>query len=113
MHELSLCNSIYKIVEQAAKGRQVSVIHMEVGQLRQVVPDTLRYCWGLVSEQTQLAGSVLDVHSVPVQTSCRACSATTDVAERLVLVCGTCGSGDVEVTAGEEFLLTHLDLAEA
>lgn len=113
MHELSLCNSIYKLVERAAAGRPVSVVHLEVGQLRQVVPDTLRYCWGLVSEQTPLAGSVLDVDSVPVRTSCRSCTASSLVEERLVLVCGACGSGDVEITAGEEFMLTHLDLVEA
>jgi len=57
VHELSLCGSIGSIVERHAAGRPVSVIHVQIGQLRQVVPDTLVYCWELVSEGTQLAGS--------------------------------------------------------
>src|SRR5215216_531079 len=73
MHELSLCRSIYRIVEDAAGGRPVEVIHVQVGKLRQVVPDTLRYCWEMMTEATPLEGSVLAVESMPVVVSCRRC----------------------------------------
>ena len=66
MHELSLCGAIYDIADRAAGGREVSVIHLQVGRLRQVIPDTLTYCWEMVSEDTALAGSRLDVDYRPV-----------------------------------------------
>jgi len=112
MHELSLCGSIFKIVDRAAEGRPVSAIHLQLGRLRQVVPETLRYCWGLVSEGTSLAGSVLVVESVPVTVVCRGCSAESAVADALVLVCGSCGAATVDVATGEEFLLTSLELQD-
>lgn len=112
MHELSLCNTIQQVVLRAAEERKVSVVHLQVGQLRQVVPDTLRYCWGLVTADGPLAGSQLAVESVPVRGRCRGCTAETVVRDVLVLVCGECGSPDLELLSGEEFLITTLDLAD-
>jgi hydrogenase nickel incorporation protein HypA/HybF len=112
MHELSLCGSIYEIADRAAAGRAVSVIHLRVGQLRQVVPETLTYCWALVSEQTELAGSRLIVDSVPVTLHCLDCGSTTTLADQLMLLCANCCGVRVSVTAGEELMLTSLELAE-
>jgi len=113
MHELSMCQSIYEIVDRTAAGRPVSLIHLQVGQLRQVVPDTLTYCWTIVSDQTTLAGSQLVVHTVPVTLRCRDCSSTTTLADELLLLCTQCDGADVSVTTGEELMLTSLELAEA
>ncbi|TIC82616.1 hydrogenase maturation nickel metallochaperone HypA [Nocardioides sp. GY 10127] len=110
MHELSLCRSIAQIADRARQGRPVAAVHLRVGQLRQVVPETLVYCWGLVTDDGPLAGSRLEVESVPVVLDCRACGETTRVAHVLVLTCAACGSGDIELRTGEEFLVTSLDL---
>lgn len=111
MHELSLCRSIYGIADRARDGRRVASIEVRVGQLRQVVPDTLVYCWGLVTEQGPLAGSVLEIDHVPVVIECRACHAQTAITEVLLLVCGECGSGDITVVTGEEFMVVGMRLA--
>ncbi len=111
MHELSLCGSIGQIASRHAAGRPVSVIHIQIGQLRQVVPDTLVYCWELVSEGTPLAGSRIDVEAVPVRVRCRACGHVADVGDLPVFACRACGGLDTEVISGEEFLITSLELA--
>jgi hydrogenase nickel incorporation protein HypA/HybF len=113
MHELSMCGSIYEIVGRAAAGRPVAVIHLRVGQLRQVVPETLTYCWTLVSDQTELAGSQLEVDSVPVTLRCLDCDSSTTLADELLLLCTQCDGIHVSVTTGEEFMLTSLELAKA
>ncbi|MEP6648963.1 MAG: hydrogenase maturation nickel metallochaperone HypA [Lapillicoccus sp.] len=112
MHELALCQSIYGIADRAREGRPVTVIHLRVGALRQVVPDTLTYCWGVVTDTTPLDGSVLDVESVPGTLSCRSCGATTVLADRFLIACEDCGGADVEVVHGEELVVTTLDLVE-
>ncbi|MEQ6902904.1 hydrogenase maturation nickel metallochaperone HypA [Nocardioides sp. YIM 152588] len=111
MHELSLCQSIQGIVDRARDGRPVATVHLRVGRLRQVVPETLSYCWGLVTEAGPLAGSVLDVDHVPVVLDCRDCGERTTVADALLLTCGACGSGAIRVASGEELLVTSIDLA--
>ena len=112
MHELSLCGSIYQIVDRAAAGRAVSVIHLQIGQLRQVVPETLEYCWTMVSDQTDLEGSELDVDSIPVTLLCSDCTSVTTLADEPRFLCDRCGGNHVSVATGEEFMLTSLELAE-
>jgi hydrogenase nickel incorporation protein HypA/HybF len=110
VHELSICSSIADIVTRHADGRTVRVINVRAGQLRQIVPDTLVYCWGLVSAGTPLAGSRISVEPVPARIRCRSCSSVTDVGEVPVFACGGCGGFAVEVVSGEEFLITSLEL---
>jgi len=112
MHELSLCRSIYAIVDRARGERPVRAVNLRVGQLRQVVPETLEYCWGLVCGDGPLAGSELVVDHVPVVVHCRDCGVRTTVTETLLLLCGSCRSGAVDVTSGEELLVTSVDLVK-
>jgi hydrogenase nickel incorporation protein HypA/HybF len=110
VHELSICGSIAGIASRHAKGRPVRTINVRIGQLRQIVPDTLVFCWELVSADTPLAGSRLAVESVPARLRCRACDTTADVGDLPVFICASCGATDTEIVAGEEFLITSLDL---
>lgn len=110
MHELSLCRSIYTIADRAREGRPVEVVHLQVGQLRQVVPQTLQHCWAIVTDETGLQGSRLQIEHLEVRLRCEDCQAATGVAHHLVLTCSACGSPHVTVTQGEEFMLTSMDL---
>lgn len=112
MHELSICRSIAGIVSRHAAGRPVRVVHVRIGHLRQVVPDTLAYCWSLVVEDTPLAGAELRVESVPARIRCEDCG-RTETLEAPALRCGGCDGTRVSILAGEEFLITSLELAEA
>lgn len=109
MHELSLCRCIQGIVRAHAAGRAVVRVELRVGHLRQVVPDTLARCWELLTEGTELAGTVLDVDEVPAVVECRSCGERT-VLDAPVLRCGTCGDRDVVLVAGEELLVAALEL---
>ena len=113
MHELSLCRSIYAIAEKAAGTTPISTVHLDVGQLRQVVPQTLQYCWGLVVEQTFLDGSVLEINHIPAVIVCNECGVQTTLKGIPIMVCGECKSGKVHVVSGEEFLLRSLDIKES
>ncbi len=112
MHELSLCNSIADIVGKHAADRRVETIHLQVGRLHQVVPDTLVYCWGLVTERTPLAGSVLAVEQVAARLRCDACGEEREMGAQPMFGCPECHSTVVTVVAGEEFLITSMDVAD-
>lgn len=112
MHELSICGSIADIVNRHAGERRVETVHVRIGQLRQIVPDTLVYCWSIVSAETPLAGSNLEVERVPARIECRACGAVSEIVEFPLALCGSCGGAEVTVVSGEEFLITSLALAE-
>lgn len=112
MHELSLCQSIYGIVERASEGRPVIGVDLTIGQLRQVVPETLVHCWRLVTEDTPLAGSRLTIDHVPVSLRCRRCLGETTLDDRVSIACGRCGSVDTTVVGGEELLVTAVEVED-
>lgn len=110
MHELSLCQAIAGVVRPHAAGRRVDVIRLRVGALRQVVPDTLAFCWTLVREQQDMPEAELELELVPAAVRCRSCGRQSEIESRWSVACPACGSADVEVVAGEEFLVTSVDV---
>ena len=112
MHELSLCQAVAEMVDRRLaelEGRRVRTVHLQAGALTQVVPDTMTACWELLVEGGPLAGSRMEVETVPVTLAC-ACGATTTLGRDLLVACGSCGAHDVEVRTGEELLVTALEL---
>ncbi len=113
MHELSLCEAIVDIAHEQAAGRSVEAVHLRVGQLRQVVPEALTFCWEMVTTDTELAGSALQIDPVDALVRCRGCRHEFGLGPILTMACEKCLSTDVEVLAGEELLVTALELEAA
>ena len=112
MHELSLCGAIADIVDRRSAGRPVAAVHVQIGQLRQVVPEALEFCWSMVVAGTPLEGSMLDLQLVSARLKCRSCGAERDLGTDFAFACLDCGGLDMGVLRGEEFVVTALDLAE-
>ncbi len=109
MHELAVCTAIAKIADRAAGERPVTVVRVDIGYLRQVVPDTLVYSWEMVVFGTPLEGAALEVRAVPAVIRCTVCDDTTELDDP-VLRCAACGSFDTEVISGDEMLVTSVDV---
>lgn len=110
MHELSICSSIVGIVKKHAAGREVRTVHVRIGAMRQIVPDTLTYCWSLVTESSELAGAELAIERIPAKIRCTNCG-REQVLDELAMACQEC-TGSVDLVEGDEFMITSLDLAE-
>jgi hydrogenase nickel incorporation protein HypA/HybF len=109
MHELSIAQSIVSVASRHAAGRRVRRVEVEIGHLRQVVPSALEFAFELSVEGTELEGVELAIEHVPAVGRCRACGIQTQL-ERFPFSCGACGGMDLEITAGEELLVTALEL---
>jgi hydrogenase nickel incorporation protein HypA/HybF len=113
VHELSLCGAIAEIATRRAEGRPIGVIHLRVGQLRQVVPDSLTFCWTMLTEETDLEGSVLHLDLIPARLTCRPCALEFELPDPPAFACPHCGGLQVAVAAGEDFDVTALDFVPA
>lgn len=110
MHELSIASEILRAVNAEAtraKLRRVDAIGLRIGALSGVNPEALRFALEASTLDTPLAGLKIDIEQVPVKATCRACRGTLEVADFL-FVCTRCGSGDLEVTQGEEMHLVRI-----
>jgi hydrogenase nickel incorporation protein HypA/HybF len=110
VHELSLCEAIAGVVRPHAAGRHVDVIRVQVGALRQVVPESLEFCWSLIRDYQDMPDAQLELEFVSAEVVCRSCGQRGAIESRWSVCCPGCTSADVEVVRGNEFLVTSLDV---
>ncbi len=111
MHELSLCQAIAGVVKTHADGRRVDVVRVRIGALRQVVPESLAFCWEVVREYENMPDAELELECITAEVKCRACGRQSEITSAWSIWCPHCDSPDVEVLRGNEFLVTSLDVS--
>ncbi|MBS0357356.1 MAG: hydrogenase maturation nickel metallochaperone HypA [Proteobacteria bacterium] len=112
MHEMSLAEGIRQIVEDAGRSQgfnKVKTVVLEIGQLSSVEPDSLRFCFDVVMQDSIAAGAVLQIDSVPGSGWCMQCAETVPVAA-LYDPCPKCGSYQVQATGGTEMRVKELEI---
>ncbi len=111
MHELGITQNIVAIVGEAAKGRRVKRVTIEVGRLSGVVGDAIAFCFDVVAKGTVLDGAILEIREIEGAARCRACGA--EFATPTLFASCACGSRDVVRLRGEELSIKTMELEEA
>lgn len=111
MHELSITCNIVELVEQAAGGRGVRRVTLEIGKLSGVAPDAIAFCFPEVAKGTVLEEARLDIREIEASARCAACGAQFPTPNMLTIC--PCGSLRFERLTGEELNLKSIELQEA
>lgn len=61
MHELGITRNLVAIVSEAAHGRRVRKVWLEIGERSALLPDSVRFCFDVVSQGTVLEGATLEI----------------------------------------------------
>lgn len=112
MHELSLAQALTEqLVEAARKENALRVerVIVVIGALAGVERDAFEFVFPFAVENTVAEGAELVIEEVPATAVCNRCGGefSPDLA---CLACGKCGSDDVALTGGREFLIRSVDL---
>ena len=111
MHELSIASSIVETVtvEMLSRGlTSIGKVGLRIGALTNVDPEALRFGYETMVVDTPLAGSTLEIESLPVKAICRKCGHSFE-AHDFIFICPNCESGDNEVTQGQELEIAFLE----
>jgi len=114
MHELSIAQNVLDIVHQyvpAEDRHRIATVGMNVGELSGVVVDSLEFCFTAITSDTPMREARLKVVEIPLQARCRSCAAAFRV-EHSQFSCPSCGSTDLEITAGRELQVTDIELRD-
>jgi len=112
MHELSICLSLLKQVNNIAAEHNASAvdnIYLQVGPLSGVEPDLLQSVFPIASADTVAERAKLIISSMPIRVRCRTCFAESEASINR-LVCGHCGDWQTELLAGDELLLERVEM---
>jgi hydrogenase nickel incorporation protein HypA/HybF len=111
MHELAITQNIVAIVEEAAKGRRVRRVTLEIGALSGVMSEAIAFCFDVVTAGTALEGASLEIEEIEGRARCDACGAEF-ATETLFDLC-PCGSYRLTRLRGEELNVKSMELMEA
>jgi len=109
MHELSVCMSLLREVERAARGRAVKEIAVAIGPLSGIEPQLLERAFAVARAGTVAERANLVCHEKPVRLACSACGQEVEVPLN-ALVCPACGDWQVRLCSGDELLLESVTL---
>ncbi len=112
MHEMSLAQNILDIALKTASAHQVNRvvrITIRAGQLRGIVPEQLKFCFGFVAKDSLAEGADLVVNTLPIQAACKKCQDTFFVKE-YSFICPACESDQVDVVQGMELLVENIEV---
>ncbi|MEV6984371.1 hydrogenase maturation nickel metallochaperone HypA [Sphaerisporangium sp. NPDC051017] len=112
VHEFGIAESILAAVEGRADGRRIRRARVQVGALLHVAEPSLNDAFSLVAEGTVAEGAHLDLVTIPVRLTCRACGDVSTSVDPYA-VCPRCGDSDVDCEGGDDLVLESIQLAEA
>lgn len=108
MHELAITQSVVDAVTEKVNGARVRTLTLEIGALSGVVPDSVRFCFDIVSAGTVLEGAELTILAPQGGGDCRTCGEHFMLEDAFPLC--PCGSADVEITQGRQLNITSVEV---
>ena len=114
MHEYSIAQSIINITlaeAEKAKAQKVVKVSLKIGDLTGVFPDSLSFCFELLSKGTIAEGATLTIENVPIRGYCSHCDKSFLIEDNHYL-CQHCKNPTIELTSGRELQIDHLEVAD-
>jgi hydrogenase nickel incorporation protein HypA/HybF len=111
MHELAVTQSIIAVCSDRADGARVLRVTLEIGTLACVLPESLRFCYDVAVEGTNLQGSELEIIRIPARSRCRDCGVDFEMDD--ILSRCACGSVNLECpSSGGELRIRSMEIEE-
>lgn len=113
MHEFSIAEGIVEAVvteldELGIEPARLRQVHLEIGKMRQIIPETLEFAFQQMAAEKGFGESELAIEVKPVSGTCSECSWQGEL-EEMLFVCPECGSRKLEITGGKELQLTTME----
>jgi hydrogenase nickel incorporation protein HypA/HybF len=106
---MSIAQNLIDIIHEEIRNRHLNTlksVRLRVGKMSAVVPDSLSFCFDLITKGTDFEEAELIIDIVPLMGFCNECTREFEI-EGYAFQCPSCGSRKIETISGRE-----LDIAE-
>ncbi|MBW1932045.1 hydrogenase maturation nickel metallochaperone HypA [candidate division Kazan bacterium] len=111
MHELTIAQSILNIINEELLVNNLSKvikISIRIGRLTAIEPESLKFCFEIITKNTKAEGSVLEIDYVPIRCKCSNCQIVFTVDE-LDFICPKCMGSNLKIISGNELQVVGLE----
>ena len=112
MHEVSIAMNILQIIEEELSknpGSAVSHLHLQIGVLSGVVPDSLLFALEASKQNGILRNAEISIDQPEALALCPECG-NKFVTEDYFSVCPQCGNSRYEIISGRELIIKSITL---
>ncbi|WP_407493075.1 hydrogenase maturation nickel metallochaperone HypA [Pseudooceanicola sp. MF1-13] len=112
MHEMSLCEGIRRVVDQASAADDISRVtrvRVEIGKFAGVEKKALSFAWDIVMRGSKAEGAELEMIDLPGRALCYDCVEEVEIEERLS-PCPKCGGGKLLPQGGDEMQIKDMEV---
>jgi hydrogenase nickel incorporation protein HypA/HybF len=110
MHEMSIAQSLFEILKEEMiknNARTLRSVRLRIGQLSAVVPESLSFCFQVMTEGTEMEGAELLMDIIPLEGKCRACSKSFEI-EDYAFKCPHCSSPEIDTISGQDLSIVEM-----
>ena len=112
MHEMSLCEGIRRVVDEASASpdiARVTRVRLEIGSFAGVEKRALSFAWDVVMQGSKAEGAVLEMIDLPGRATCFDCAEVVVIEDRLD-PCPVCGGGRLLPEGGDEMRIKDMEV---
>ena len=112
MHEMSIAQSLLEIIREEMAQHDAKVlksVRLHIGQLSAIVPDSLSFCFEIMTSGTELEGAKLIMEIIPLRGVCRECSQEFEIRD-YAFECPHCGSREIDAISGQELSIVEMEV---
>jgi hydrogenase nickel incorporation protein HypA/HybF len=112
MHELSIAQGVIQIVEEEMRKNNASVlktVRLNIGKMSAIVPDSLSFCFEILTRDTLLEGAKLIIDIIPLRIYCRGCSREYEI-KGYAFSCPGCSDKSIRVTTGLDLSVAEIEV---
>lgn len=113
MHEMAICESLIKIVEEKVKEgniKKVININVKIGKLTNIVPDCLNFAFEILSKDSFLSGTKLIIEETPLIAYCEKCEKSFQKND-FIFICEECSS-ELSIKSGRELYIESMEVED-
>jgi hydrogenase nickel insertion protein HypA len=114
MHEMSVTQAMLDLALEHAKGQRITDIHLRLGRLSGIVPESVEFYFEYLSKDTLAEGARLHFETAPLEMTCMDCGRQADLSDwmdeppRAIMVQALargcqCGGSNLRITAALAF----------
>ncbi len=115
MHELGIASEIVSVISDSLKEQNirqpVKTVRLTVGEMRQIVPDSLQFCFDSLTQGTLLDGAVLEITHIRLAGTCSSCGREIEFTEP-PFHCPHCAGTEMKMERGFELDVTSFEIAD-
>jgi len=115
MHEMGIAMQVVEIaaasIPEHLKNCRVQGVYLKIGKLSSVIPDSLRFCFDIVSKDSAIAGAKLYIEEIPVTAQCKSCDNHWTITGP-AFSCPQCSSGKIELISGQELNISSIEIED-